>query len=100
MRAALLVACEATYLPASERAARVRWLAFRWSERRVGAVGRVARVGCRCGVRRFRARCAAASPGKFLFLHTLVGIPTTCTRPYMLRFCEALHVLEAQNELS
>jgi len=51
----------------TERAARVRWLAFRWSERCVGAVGRVARVGCRCGVRRFRARCAAVSPGKFLF---------------------------------
>ena len=51
----------------SERAARVRWLAFRWSERCVGAVGRVARVGCLCGVRRFRARCAAVSPGKFLF---------------------------------
>ena len=31
------------------------------------------RVGCRCGVRRFRARCAAVSPGKFFWARDLFG---------------------------
>jgi hypothetical protein len=35
----------------------------------VGVVGGIVRVRCRCGVRRFRAWCAAVSPGNFFLWH-------------------------------
>ena len=35
----------------------------------MGVVGGIVRVRCRCGVRRFRAWCAAVSPGNFFLWH-------------------------------
>ena len=61
-----------------------------WSERRVGVVAGVVCGVCRCGARRFRARRAAVSPGKFYFF-TPTEEPVVATETWLVGRRRASH---------